>query len=56
MTAVKIKKTKHPDWWVQKSITNCGHEIKIIHKIYDGNVPEHVKGDCCKELEAMDDF
>ncbi len=53
MTITKIKKNKHPDWWVQKSTTNCGNEIKIIHKVKDDFIPEHVKGECCSILKEV---
>jgi len=50
---IKIKKIKklHPDWWVQKSTSNCGHEIKIVCHAPDGHVPEHVKDFCCKSVK-----
>jgi hypothetical protein len=52
VTTVKIKTKEHPNWWVQRSITNCGYEIKIIIHEPFGNVPEHVKDSCCQPVEV----
>ena len=42
------KKLPHPNWWIQRSTTNCGYEIKIVMKeSHSKYVPEHIKESCC---------
>jgi hypothetical protein len=53
----QVKKKKlHPKWWIQRSITDSGFEIKIVMKVsHSRHIPEHTNESCCLEGERTEE-